>query len=71
MNHEPVGHIQITLMNKETIPTHFMKLSAVKNAYEDMKVAMVHKGLVTCDDGRVIPAHAIAWMEIIEDTNIW
>lgn len=67
MDREPVGHIQITLINKETIPTHFMELSAVKNAYEDMKSAMVHKGFVTCDDGRVIPTHAIAWMEIFED----
>lgn len=67
MDREPVGHIQITLINKEMIPTHFMELSAVKNAYEDMKSAMVHKGFVTCDDGRVIPTHAIAWMEIFED----
>lgn len=71
MNPEPIGYIQITLMNKERIPTHFMKLSAVKSAYEDMKSAMVHKGFVTCDDGRVIPTHAIAWMEIIEDTKRW
>lgn len=47
MDREPVGHIQITLMNKEVIPTHFMELSVVKNAYEDMKSAMVHKGFVT------------------------
>ena len=30
MDREPVGHIQITLMNKEVIPTHFMELSVVK-----------------------------------------
>lgn len=31
MDREPIGHIQITLMNKEMIPTHFMELDRIEH----------------------------------------
>lgn len=40
MNREPIGYIQITLMNKERIPTHLMKLSAVRRSHAMIPIAL-------------------------------